>query len=239
MIRIFRRLRQPKHPEKRLGKYVVYALGEIFLVVVGILIALQINNWNEERIERRKERAFLDALHQEFLLNRAQLDTVTSYHLRGLNSCNKLIALFPIDTEKANLDSISGYLKDFIYTWTFNPSQGTINAIVSTSSFEVIRDRELREILISWPDLVFDLQEDENEARAYYKSAIDPYLSKHFEYNFDFSDPRNDLKALESLEFEYLIRLRRDLLNDILISQGVMEQVGRNLDRVIELTGPE
>ncbi len=48
--------------QRRLGSYLRYAVGEILLVVIGILIALQINNWNEERIERRQAREFALAL---------------------------------------------------------------------------------------------------------------------------------------------------------------------------------
>lgn len=237
-MRFLQKFRQRLLTENRVSKYLLYAVGEILLVVIGILIALQINNWNEERILRNKEKAFLAALQLEFLQNRAQLDTVNAYHQRAYQSCQKLIGQFPIDTRTANLDSIGKWLRNIVFTYTFNPSQGTIHAIGNTSSFEVIRNRELREILISWPDQVLDLQEDEIAARTYFGTLIDPYLSRHFDYNFNFADPRNDLKALESLEFEYLIQLRRDFLDDILVSQGEREQVSRNIERVIELTRP-
>lgn len=49
MIKFFRTIRQNLLSEGKTGKYLKYAIGEIILVVIGILIALQINNWNEER----------------------------------------------------------------------------------------------------------------------------------------------------------------------------------------------
>ena len=49
MLRIFRNIRQKLAAENNIAKYLRYAIGEIFLVVIGILIALQINNWNENR----------------------------------------------------------------------------------------------------------------------------------------------------------------------------------------------
>ena len=54
MIKFFRKIRQRLLTENRLGKYLLYAIGEILLVVIGILIALSINNWNEERKNEEK-----------------------------------------------------------------------------------------------------------------------------------------------------------------------------------------
>ncbi len=55
MIKFFRKIRQKLLSEGRTGKYLQYAIGEILLVVIGILIALQINNWNEKRKSRATE----------------------------------------------------------------------------------------------------------------------------------------------------------------------------------------
>lgn len=52
MIKFFRKIRKNMIKENRTSKYLVYAIGEIVLVVIGILIALQVNNWNEERKTR-------------------------------------------------------------------------------------------------------------------------------------------------------------------------------------------
>ena len=49
MIKFFRHIRQNLIMENKTSKYLKYAIGEIILVVIGILIALQVNNWNENR----------------------------------------------------------------------------------------------------------------------------------------------------------------------------------------------
>ena len=53
MIKFFRRIRQTLLMEQKTAQYLKYAIGEIILVVIGILIALELNNWNEERIGER------------------------------------------------------------------------------------------------------------------------------------------------------------------------------------------
>ena len=74
MARIFNSIRQRLLKENRLTRYLVYAVGEILLVVIGILIALQINLWNEGRKDRVKEQVVLQRLLEEFNANLAQLD---------------------------------------------------------------------------------------------------------------------------------------------------------------------
>ncbi|WP_231749530.1 DUF6090 family protein, partial [Polaribacter sp. BAL334] len=55
MIKFFRKIRKHLLAENKFSKYLIYAIGEIILVVIGILIALQINNWNNDNIERELE----------------------------------------------------------------------------------------------------------------------------------------------------------------------------------------
>ncbi len=58
MLKFFRKIRQKLLSENKFSNYLIYAIGEIILVVIGILIALQINNWNEKRKEKAKTQAF-------------------------------------------------------------------------------------------------------------------------------------------------------------------------------------
>ena len=63
MIKFFRKIRQNLLSEGKTGKYFKYAIGEIVLVVIGILIALQINNWNESRKMKIEEKKMLQISH--------------------------------------------------------------------------------------------------------------------------------------------------------------------------------
>jgi hypothetical protein len=196
MIKFFRKIRYDLMNQNKTSKYFKYAIGEIFLVVFGILIALQINNWNEDRKSTAKEKSVLAAIHNEFLQNRVQLDSVIFNHTRNYNYTKKLTTMFPIDIERDNLDSISKYAFYSLTQWTFNPLQGYINSIINTSSFDIIEKDSLRSLLISWPDFVGDFQEEEERASVAIDNVIDPYLSKHFDYNGNLKDERNHLEAL-------------------------------------------
>ena len=69
MIKFFRKIRQNLLMENKTGRYLKYAIGEIILVMIGILLALQVNNWNQQRIAMQKEQLLLEALHDEFVEN--------------------------------------------------------------------------------------------------------------------------------------------------------------------------
>lgn len=235
MINFFRHLRQSMISKKGFSKYLLYAIGEIILVVVGILIALQINNWNEVRKNSNKEKVVLGNIHKEFKKNKKQLDSVIDWHVLNLNSCQKIIDHFPIRSKpnKEVLDSLSIYLWDSYGGVTFNPSQSSITGLTSTSSFDIISDEVLRDLLISWNDLITDYQEEELRSRDYLWQQYDPYLSKHFDFKFNFKDERNDFKALESLEFEFLVKSRHDLLDQILYSTKELQKVQQTLQEII------
>ena len=145
MIPFFRKIRKQFADDNKPLKYMRYAIGEIVLVVIGILIALSINNWNETRIKSDKEVIVLANIHKEFKENKVQLDTVLKWHRIIHNSCTKIIGLFPIKSkpEPEVLDSLSVYLWDSYGGHTFNPSQSSVNALMNTSSFDIINDEKL------------------------------------------------------------------------------------------------
>lgn len=73
MIKFFRKIRYDLMEKNKTGKYFKYAIGEIVLVVIGILIAVSINNWNQERQLKNEEKVILKNIHTEFLENKNAL----------------------------------------------------------------------------------------------------------------------------------------------------------------------
>ena len=85
MIKFFRKIRQNLLSEGKTGKYFKYAFGEIVLVVIGILIALQINNWNENRKNYAKSKNYLTEIESDL-----KKDTINFNS--GIETLNELIA---------------------------------------------------------------------------------------------------------------------------------------------------
>ena len=84
MIKFFRKIRQNLLSEGKTGRYFKYAIGEIILVVIGILIALQINNWNESNKLKKEETLYLKRL-------KTDLEKDTLYYNNNIDRANLLI----------------------------------------------------------------------------------------------------------------------------------------------------
>ena len=80
MIKFFRKIRQNLLSEGKTGKYFKYAIGEIVLVVIGILIALQINNWNENRILLKKEKHYLNEITANLEVDITRINEIFNFN---------------------------------------------------------------------------------------------------------------------------------------------------------------
>ena len=115
MIKFFRKIRQTMIKENKVSKYVLYAIGEIILVVIGILIALQINNNNEIRKAREKELHYLTNIKSDLNLNIKEIESYIITRSTQIESANKTIEYF----EGKPLTNLDDFNKDIvnIYTW--------------------------------------------------------------------------------------------------------------------------
>ncbi|SKB83768.1 DUF6090 family protein [Maribacter arcticus] len=105
MIKLFRKIRQRLLTENKFSKYFLYAIGEIVLVVIGILIALQINNWNEWSKDRVKEKEVLVNLAENFELNIEALESDIE-SLFKFNTSSRIV-LNVLDHQQPFADSLA------------------------------------------------------------------------------------------------------------------------------------
>ena len=109
MIKFFRKIRYDLMEKNKTGKYLKYAIGEIILVMIGILLALQVNNWNNNRIEQNEEKEVTAKLHADFKENKKVLKDFLIEVNNQMNAQITLMNLVGASKEelyKHNLDSI-------------------------------------------------------------------------------------------------------------------------------------
>ena len=135
-----------------MGKYFKYAIGEIILVVIGILIALQINNWNENRKDRQKEKNYItnfqrDLKAQLVILNRSSQGELSS--LKNLSNAQESFHQhnkFIVNTK--NLSEISAINDRF----TFNIIDTALEEIKSSGNLDIIQNRTVKDSLLKFYD---------------------------------------------------------------------------------------
>ena len=141
MIKFFRKIRQRLLTENKFIKYLIYAIGEILLVVIGILIALQVNNWNEERKLRALELELLQEYQEELQYNYQELGTFQDNITKRLNHCRLIIDA--IENESLYMDSLSTYYYILTQRVGINLSYESFNNLESQGK-EIITQRPKR-----------------------------------------------------------------------------------------------
>ena len=146
MIKFFRKIRQQLLSENRLSKYLLYAIGEILLVVIGILIALQINNWNEQSKNANSEAEYYCRLLEDLQQDGEQFDVLIEQAEARLKASNQAIRLL---SEKQTNSIAIGKQLDMstkaIYI-DFKPNNSTFEDLKS-SNLSIIKDKEIIEVL--------------------------------------------------------------------------------------------
>jgi len=136
MIKFFRKIRQNLLMENKTGKYLKYAIGEIILVVIGILIALQINNWNENRKIQKLETEIYKELKSDLLQTKNDIQKTITKHKKTLKSNQQLV--YDIYNKKPYSDTIYRLFTD---------SGDNFEIIPKTSAFENFEKHRLKHIV--------------------------------------------------------------------------------------------
>ena len=151
--------------ENKFSKYLLYAIGEIILVVIGILIALQINNWNTTRLERAEELQVLKSLKTDFDETNANLDETLEKQKRVVSYCRKLIDVMQENKNNMQLDSLGEYIYRGAFSyWRIEPVNGTYDAMIGSGKIRIINNQKLVQLLAKFSAEVKFGFEDETMA---------------------------------------------------------------------------
>ncbi len=230
MIKFFRNIRKTIVNEGKTGNYLKYAIGEILLVVIGIVIALQINNWNERRKEAVFERQVLKEILTSIDQNISYLDRGIGLNNQAINSCQIILDHF--DQNIPYSDSLDNHFSSSLQ-W-FYPSLDN-NAYESLKSYglHLIKNDTIRERLGSiyeWKYIeVLNQRQDE-----YFYGTVAPLITDLFEsyeiagkmkpYNYD------ELK--KSKDYKHILRT---LLSNRELQNRYWEDIRRNRLELAEM----
>ena len=225
MIPVFRKIRKKMADDNRPLKYMRYAIGEIVLVVIGILIALQINTWKEEQKAKRVEFVILTELKKNINADILEMDsTVISVNQRIRSSRIILKSFSNNDSYHDSLNSHFGWalVYDQIYFHT-----GVYESLKSSGS-QLINDEALRFEISNYYDYsINSMKNSFREIRDDFYNYMLGFLRKEFAF-FINSGPTAQPRDFEALKENETFRLSLGVFLDVQI------QTEKNLQRTLK-----
>jgi len=179
MLRFFSKMRYKLAAENRAAKYLRYAVGEIVLVVIGILIALSINTWNDNKKEKREEQLIIKNLNLEFQKNKNELKLFIHHHEALLAATKTIISLIGASDEVLKSYNIDSLIAQSIDYRKYNPSQSVVSDLVSSGKLNLISSSDLRVLIFDWSSKLDEKEEAYSTIDEIAQSALLTYLTRN------------------------------------------------------------
>ncbi|MBS2099290.1 DUF6090 family protein [Carboxylicivirga linearis] len=160
-MRFFRIIRQTLLNDNKIRRYLVYAVGEIILVVIGILIALAINNVNQKHKIHKKEQVYLQGLRKEFQTSRIKLVELIKVNRSNLNGAKQIITFIGADSIPSEKELSTFLFSTLAFDIAFNPNNSLLNEMINSGSLKDISSDLLRIHLTTWISTVEDISKQE------------------------------------------------------------------------------
>ena len=234
MIKFFRRIRYDLMEKNKTGKYLKYAIGEIILVVIGILIALSINNWNETKKQEQRAIIYANKIINDIETDLKNVDSLVVIGQRNIKEIENYFNYFenqdPVNIS-ALIDSCSHVIKDVMRKYRYTPNNHTFKDMQASGNSTLLSEDQKQALvtlsntqdfyLIVFEKNISSIIEFERQMKAY----IDSDLSQsNFFERINVTQNENDLvqgllfqhNSLTSYSqlYEYTLRLKKRISDE-------------------------
>lgn len=171
MFKFFRHIRRKLLSESRFNRYLIYAIGEIALVMIGILLAFQVNSWNQNRIDNLAKDEAVKDLHQEFLAIKEDFES----HLQFLNQTHDEWDSYLSHITQPNVfDQNELEYRPRTASRKFAPKNSTLKSILSTGKIDKIENKELRNELTGWESILSTYEFIQEWHEVFFRNELGP-----------------------------------------------------------------
>ena len=243
MLTFFRKIRQ-----KLVGagsgsvtRYLLYAVGEILLVVVGILIALQVNNWNEERADRKLAINYLIGIKADMEKDVEQAEDILNTLAEVISLVQSIDSVYS-DEVMHNPDAYPNLFVDpdttsinrlFYRGFSFRTNKGSYSSLVSDGKTGLIKNRELFEAIQTYYETFTQRLSSTYESikiREDYIVQNYPYEKRHWEY----SDLKNSVNERAFLDIANFVEMRYAYGSNLTNMMRELERIIRMIEQELE-----
>ena len=208
MIKFFRKIRYDLMEKNKTGKYFKYAIGEIILVVIGILIALSINNWNEDRKQGSLELEILKAINLDLAENVIRIQRMITRDSLRIIEYESIIKILKDSTTiyHDSMDTKFGQITGFSI---FFPRKLGYESLKSRG-LEIVKNDSLRSKIVYLYDDTYSFNDFYNQQKSRFGEKSKEIVIKYFETDNSLGKNRpNDFIALkENKEFMNFLTLK-------------------------------
>ena len=245
--------------ENRPLKYLRYAIGEIVLVVIGILIALQINNWKQQKTDQRKEQFYLNGLKNDLSMQRQVLEENIAFENKMIKICKLLLEDHSRSDGFKKVDSLFERLNYLLIVTSPREYKTTFNELNSTGQIELISDKDLRTEIIDFYQYSDNLNEIMKvNIRNLLMTSLHPIILSNSSFNVDvffesgLTQNREEIKLnsnserMKAIAMDQITRPKNELelVNTIQVRLGVsmihkerFNVIKRKLDQLLNKIG--
>ncbi|MFC0603629.1 DUF6090 family protein [Winogradskyella pulchriflava] len=178
MIKFFRHIRQRLVSENKLSKYLLYAIGEIILVVIGILIALQINNWNQKRIVKAQNQTIIQNLNTEFSENLIELNFSSERVNDVIEGLDTLLKVMRTQEHNITEQEFDQLLNKTFWFPSWKPSSFVLMELKTSGALSKLDNNELKSLLFKW-EREFDKMENNKTNYLRYGAEYVEFITKN------------------------------------------------------------
>jgi hypothetical protein len=166
MFIYLRQLRKNLLKSNSFLKYGLYGLGELLLIVMGILIALYVDNWNDNRLEREREQFYLTELRAEFEGSRIKLENLMAANRGTYKKAGEIADVMASANKELSELEFSGLLfHSFSDEMTYNPNNSVLQEMLNAGRLEYLSDPGLRTHLTIWSSRLEQIRQQEQSLR--------------------------------------------------------------------------
>ncbi|HKJ40758.1 MAG TPA: DUF6090 family protein, partial [Sunxiuqinia sp.] len=140
--------------ENNIAKYLRYAIGEILLVVIGILIALRVNNWNEHQKQRKRENIYLKNLSIDLKKQIQLQERYIDFEDIIIQDCKDITAHYEQNNGFTKMDSIFPKINDLSARMTFTNANTTLLEMINSGEINIIDNESLKKELMEFNQLI-------------------------------------------------------------------------------------
>ena len=245
MLKFFRNIRKRLLSESKFRNYFLYAVGEIILVVIGILIALSINNWNQNRQNEASENAYLSDLLKDFEFNLERSNQNITKIQKIIPKLSSLLEQSALESPTMSVDSLNATFTLINDMPSYNSTDRVYNNLIGSGDFKLISNTGLKNEIGNYYKAVDLIKLVQNTHELELVNSFQPYIIDYLDFQAvtllrvdDYNIPAaieedKILQVLKDRKFRNIITLKLTILTDLLQQNRVLEKINSRIINLI------